>query len=155
MYQRILLAFDGSPEGHAVLRQGADLAVLCGAEVCLLAVLTIPSGVAIAESILPPEVEPEARETAQQALRTGAAALRSRGVSIQQRLTTGEPVDQIAAVARDFQADLVVVGHGHRGKLAQWWSGSVGKSLLGHLPCSLLVAIEPEQADPNRINQGY
>ena len=40
MFKRILLAYDGSPEYRAALRQGAELAQFCGADVHLLAVIT-------------------------------------------------------------------------------------------------------------------
>ena len=39
MYQRILLAYDGSLEGRTALREGALMARQCGAEVFLLSVL--------------------------------------------------------------------------------------------------------------------
>ena len=39
MYQKVLLAYDGSVEGRRALREGAKLAQLCGAEVFLLAVV--------------------------------------------------------------------------------------------------------------------
>ena len=143
MYRNILLAYDGTPKGSAVLRQGAELAALCKARVCLLAVVTIPSGVAIAESIVPPDLEPETRAEVQASLDEGTRQLQARGLEVDTRLVAGEPVDQISCVAEEIGADLIVVGHKPRGPLARWWQGSVGRTLLAQTPCSLLVAVEP------------
>ena len=43
MYNKVLLAYDGSIEGRRALREGAKLAQLCRAEVFLLAVVEINS----------------------------------------------------------------------------------------------------------------
>ena len=43
MFKTILLAYDGSREYRAALRQGAELAQFCGADVYLLAVVTSAS----------------------------------------------------------------------------------------------------------------
>jgi nucleotide-binding universal stress UspA family protein len=39
MYQKILLAFDGSPDGREALAQAENLASACGATVHLLAII--------------------------------------------------------------------------------------------------------------------
>lgn len=143
MYHRIVLAYDGSEEGRAVLSQGADLARVCQARVLLLAVQTVPAGVAIGESIIPAEMAQEATDEIQQSVEAGERRLKQQGLEVESRIARGEPVEQIAAAASEWRADLVVVGHRHQGRLARWWGGSVGRSLLSHAPCSLLIAIEP------------
>jgi nucleotide-binding universal stress UspA family protein len=76
------------------------------------------------------------------------------GFSPTARLEFGEPSHQIATVAREIGADLVVVGHRHQSAFARWWRGSVGAHLLDDLRCSLLVAQSDiaedavRQADP-------
>ena len=44
MYNKILLAYDGSIEGRRALREGARIAQLCRAEVFLLAVVEVSAG---------------------------------------------------------------------------------------------------------------
>jgi nucleotide-binding universal stress UspA family protein len=39
------------------------------------------------------------------------------------------------------RADLVVVGHRHRGMMERWWSGSTNAYLIDHIGCSLLVGL--------------
>lgn len=144
MYHRILLAYNGSPEGRAVLHQGMELAQLCQAEVCLLAVVGIPAGLTMAETVVTPEMTDALEAPARRTLEEGAKDIVAAGLKVRTRIEFGEPVERIGAVAREYGADLIVVGHRHRGTLARWWGGSVGKSLLGQIPCDLLVALDSE-----------
>ena len=138
MYQRIVLAYDGTREGRAALREGSLLAKTCGAEVFLLSVLAQSAGAQIGESALPSGSQ--AGHAAYEAiLEEGVERLRTLGFTPQALLVQGEPARVIAAFARDVGADLVVVGHKHKGAVARWWSGSTGAYLLDHLGCSLLV----------------
>ncbi len=146
MYHRILLAYNGSPEGRAVLHQGTELAQLCQAEVCLLAVVGIPTGLTMAETVVTPEMTDALEAPARQTLAEGAKDIVALGLAVQTRIEFGEPVERIGAVAREYGADLIVVGHRHRGTLARWWGGSVGKSLLGQIPCDLLVALDTQES---------
>lgn len=61
------------------------------------------------------------------------------GFEPETRLTMGDPGPEIWAVAREIDADLVVVGHRQHGTLARWWSGSVATYLVDHLNRSILV----------------
>ncbi|MGB5233800.1 MAG: universal stress protein [Candidatus Macondimonas sp.] len=146
MYHRILLAYNGSPEGRAVLHQGTQLAQICQAEVCLLAVVGIPTGLTMAETVVTPEMTDALEAPARRTLEEGAKDIVALGLAVQTRIEFGEPVERIGAVAREYGADLIVVGHRHRGALARWWGGSVGKSLLGQIPCDLLVALDSQES---------
>lgn len=146
MYHRILLAYNGSPEGRAVLHQGTQLAQICQAEVCLLAVVGIPTGLTMAETVVTPEMTDALEAPARRTLDEGAKDIVALGLTVQTRIEFGEPVERIGAVAREYGADLIVVGHRHRGALARWWGGSVGKSLLGQIPCDLLVALDTQES---------
>jgi len=139
MYKKVLLAYDGSVEGRMALREGARLAKLSDAETILLAVVDISAGLIIAEGTMAGTIEYQ-REAYAKILEEGVERLTAMGFSPEARLEFGEPAQQIAAVAKEMGVDLVVVGHRQRGRLARWWSGSVGANLLDHLQCSLLIA---------------
>ena len=62
----------------------------------------------------------------------------------------GDPVDEIENAARDFDADLVVIGTRRLGGLDRWWRKRIGKNLIDRLPCSLLIAIPPEDFEPGK-----
>lgn len=141
MYQSIVLAFDGSIEGRVALREGADLAVRCAARTYLVAVLQPPSGFALVEGIYPVEVLEQSQDDVRRIIEEGVGILRDRGLQSEGRLGIGDPEEQISRIARDVKADLVVVGHRRCSPLARWWRGSLGRSLLDVLDCSLLVVM--------------
>ena len=138
MYQKVLLAYDGSIEGRRALREGAKLAQLCGAEVFLLAVVENAPALATLEGGVGISMD-EQISAYKAILAEGVERLRAVGFSPTARLGMGAPAQQIAAVAEEIGANLVVVGHRPTGPLARWWFGSVGSYLTDHLRCSVLI----------------
>jgi nucleotide-binding universal stress UspA family protein len=139
MYRRILLAFDGSVEGRAALREGALLAKCCGAEVFLLSVVGGGAGVRMAEGAYAGAVATH-DEHRRAILDEGLERLKQLGFHANGRLVTGEPAEEITAAAKEIGADLVVVGHRRQSLLERWWSGSSGAYLSERLDCSLLIS---------------
>ena len=139
MYKKVLLAYDGSIEGRRALREGARIAQLCNAEVFLLAVAEVLAGTGTPEGGFALPIG-EQVEIYQKILDEGAERLRAMGFSPTTRLGMGEAGREIAGVANEIGANLVVVGHRPDGPLARWWFGSVGTYLIEHLRCSVLVA---------------
>jgi nucleotide-binding universal stress UspA family protein len=139
VYQRILLAYDGSREGLIALREGALMARRYGAKVFLLSVLPPSAGVPMAEGAYT-DIVGEQIEGYRALLARGAAVAAQLGLEVETRLTTGEPAPQIGAVAKEIGADLVVVGHRRQNALARWWSGHTGAYVSDHVRCSVLIA---------------
>ncbi|MGE0387470.1 MAG: universal stress protein [Gammaproteobacteria bacterium] len=142
MYQTILLCYDGTREGRAAVRQGAELAMKLGAQTHMLAVMQTPVGAYMTEAISDSYFERE-QQAAQQLLDEAVRWLNERGLQTQGHLVFGNPADQIPQMATALAADLVVVGHHRRSSLARWWAGPENASLLDRVPCSLLIAILP------------
>ena len=142
MYRKILLAYDGSSLSAEVLREGAELAALCKAELYVLSVADISGAVTLAEAVVEPDLQ-----GAEQAMEQALRALRSTGLTAAGSVRLGNPATEIAACAREMRADLVVVGHTGKGMLARWLQGSVGAMLRDHLACSLLVMIPRKSSD--------
>ncbi len=147
MDKKILLAYDGSPEYRAALRQGAELAQFCGADVHLLAVITSSSAAPIAGGVNPSDLVSEEQRQIQQFLEEGVERLRKRGIKAQGRIGYRDPVDEISATARDIGADLIVVGHRRRNTIERWWRKSTSKNLLTVSPCDVLVSFLPADFD--------
>ena len=138
MYSRIVLAYDGTREGRAALREGALLARRCGSEVYLLSVIPNDNGVQFAESVQGGPVD-RMQESYKAVLREGLERMKQLGFTPHARLVIGDPAEQIGAFAREIGADLVVVGHRKQKLFQRWWSGSSGAYLVDHLGCSLLI----------------
>jgi nucleotide-binding universal stress UspA family protein len=140
MYRKILLAYDGSTFSAAVLRQGAELAKLCKAELHLLSIVVTTGAMGMAESIGSSDVWGLEQQSLQPAVEAAVQELHQQGLTVITCVRYGDPAVEIAAYAHEVGADLVVLGHTSKGMLTRWFRGSVGTKLLDHLRCSLLVA---------------
>ena len=140
MYRKILLAYDGSTFSAAALKQSAELAALCKAELHLLSIAATTGGMAIAEAAGAADVWGQGEKELERSVASAVAELRGQNLTVITRIQYGDPAAEIVAYANQIQADLVVLGYGHRGILSRWFQGSVSAKLLDHLPCSLLVA---------------
>ena len=140
MYRKILLCYDGSVEGRRALRQGAEVAMAMQSEAYLLAICrtlvarTVPEGVT-------PELLACEEDTAKALLIEGVQWLKDHGVAAEGALVYGDPLVHIPQIAQRVGADLIVVGHRYRNRLARWWSESEEISLLHRISCSILVAM--------------
>jgi nucleotide-binding universal stress UspA family protein len=142
MYRKILLCYDGSAEGRKALREGAHLAKAMGSEAHLLAICRSMIQTSVPEGVTPALVNCE-EETARARLEEGVVKLHALGVRAGGTLVFGDPIVHIANAARELGADLIVVGHRPRGRLARWWSDSPEQTLLDYTSCSILVAMQP------------
>jgi nucleotide-binding universal stress UspA family protein len=136
MYRRILLASDGSLESLVALREGALMAHALRAAAYLLIVRPEGTGVMMAEVFPVLHQDDPAREL----LARGLERLKRLGLAADGVIAAGEPTQVIAACARSFAADLVVVGHRRQSLLDRWWSGKAGAYIIDHVGCSVLVA---------------
>jgi nucleotide-binding universal stress UspA family protein len=143
VYARVLLCYDGTREGRRALRQGADVVLCMKSEAYLLAICQNLVATAIPEGVTATLAEQE-DERANALLQEGVAWLRERGVTAKGALEYGNAADRIAETAQRIGADLIVLGHRPRGRLARWWSESDEESLLERVACSILVATAAE-----------
>ena len=143
MYQRILLAYDGSETGQQALLECRDVAQWSQATVSLVAVTPLYINmVGVEAGIYDSDLAAEEKEKYTGILNDGLQKLLAAGFHATGEVLLGETVDEIARYARKIDADLIVVGHRHLdGWAARWWRGSVSKSLIEHAPCSVLVVI--------------
>ena len=116
---------DGSIQGRRALREGARIAQLFTAEVFLLAVVGVSAGAGTLEGgfVIPIT---EQVEIYKKRLGEGVERLKVMGFSPTARLGIGKAGREIAGVAKEIEANLVIVGHRPDGPLARWWLSSVG-----------------------------
>ncbi|MGH8289217.1 MAG: universal stress protein [Steroidobacteraceae bacterium] len=138
MYQRVLLAYDGSIEGRTALREGALLARRYGAQVFVLSVIREAPGTQLGEGVGGGGIAQQQVDY-ERVLQEGMERLAALGFQASGKLVIGEPAREIAAYAEQVKADLVVVGHRRQSALGRWWSGPSGAYLSDHIRCSLLV----------------
>jgi len=139
MYERVLLAYDGSREARTALREGALLARRFSSRVFLLCVVAENAGMQLGEAANAGGMV-LARDTYRELFDEAMERLRQFGFAPEGRFVAGEPAAQIAAYVREIGADLVVVGHRRKSLFERWWSGETGAYLVDHIGCSLLIA---------------
>jgi nucleotide-binding universal stress UspA family protein len=139
MYDKILLAYDGTLEGAVALREGAILARHCGAAVFLLSLAPDSAGVQMAEGVQAGALASHT-DRYREVLERGLDRLTRLGMKPVGRLAFGDPAKAIGVFAREVGADLVVVGHQKRNMLERWWSGPAGAYISDFIGCSLLIA---------------
>ena len=138
----ILIAYDGTEDGRAALLKSEHLVPLQGAELHLLAVVRMPTGLFLAEGYVPENVMTEERRRTQDLVDEGVRLLSERNYHATGHLAFGDPVKEICKVAEKLIADLIIIGHRRQTSFAsRWWKSSVGQSLLEQLPCSILITI--------------
>jgi nucleotide-binding universal stress UspA family protein len=146
MYRKVLLCYDGTAEGRKALREGAEIAYATGAEAHLLAICRSLIAGSVPEGVTPELVACE-EDAARTLLEEGVHKLNEHGVKAQGTLVFGDPIVHIPRFAAQIGADLIVVGHRPRGRLARWWSDSREHTLLDRVSCSILVATRPEAGE--------
>jgi nucleotide-binding universal stress UspA family protein len=82
---------------------------------------------------------PEVKEAGRRLFKRHADKLTKAGFTVTEAPRLGRPADEIIAVARQKQADLIVMGAKGLGAVGRFILGSVSTKVAQHSPCSVLV----------------
>lgn len=159
-YKRILVALDRPPTTPEVFEQALDLAKKEGASLmvfhCIRAANVtglissttdpllgtgLPSfgGVDLQQLQLQSEIAYTASEQNYEWLQTYRQKAIAQGVPTEIDCQVGSRSSSICDLARDWGADLIVVGRGHLNGWEELVEGSVSTDVIHHAPCSVLV----------------
>ena len=164
MFQKILVALDASDHNQRVFEEAIALAKATNACVMLLHVLT-PFDEGYPTPIFPgadgvyPMLHQEAIDHYVHELenyeRQGLEMLRmfngkalEAGVAVEFSQNVGNPGKVICAIARSWDADLVMMGRRGRVGLSEFLMGSVSNYVMHHAPCSILTVQGDIKAHP-------
>jgi nucleotide-binding universal stress UspA family protein len=149
MYKRIMVAIDDSATSNKALNEAAQLATSVGAALCIVHAedesLLEHSAISTGTLIDVDEVEAEIRAGGMQLLNGAAAHVARHGITAEKRLiesSSKRVPEMITECARDWEADLVIVGtHGRRG-MERLLVGSVAEKLVRVANTSLMLVRE-------------
>jgi nucleotide-binding universal stress UspA family protein len=133
--ERVLLTSDLSEMSAAVHEKGLATAVAVFGEPAALRSLLVLS-LPLSATVLPPEVLEHA---ALDGLETFLDARRRHARPVEPVVRTGAPAEEIAAEAKEWPADLLVVGTHAKGWAARLVLGSVAEAALRDAPCNVLA----------------
>ncbi|PIG91097.1 universal stress protein [Gloeocapsopsis sp. IPPAS B-1203] len=163
MYTRILVALDRSPMGEQVFQQAIDVAKATNANVMLLHVLSPEEQGSPDTSLMREEYYPglssEIAELHRQQWREfeqqGIEMLRDRseqasrmGVKAAFEQVFGTPSRAICDYARQWNADLIILGRRGHSSLKELFLGSVSNYVLHHAPASVLTIQSVSKESP-------
>ncbi len=138
MFERILVAYDGSRSAQAALRMGIDLAKGFGAELQTVSVQEhLPRYAATIGEVEEAKAEIDAyfqkltKEARDEALQSG--------VELETLVRRGHEVEAILAVAREGKVDLILIGYQGHSRLFERLIGSTAQSLGRVASCSVLL----------------
>jgi nucleotide-binding universal stress UspA family protein len=143
---KVLLATDGSDCARAAAKSIAGRPWTKGSEIKVLGVADI-----ILPAMEPWYGEPglfmrlqkEAIEHEQEATAEAAKIVSSTGLTVSTAVLSGNPKAVIVDEAKDWQADLIVVGSYGRTGIDRFLLGSVSAAVAMHAHCSVEIIREP------------
>jgi nucleotide-binding universal stress UspA family protein len=143
MFKRIMVAIDGSSTANAALHEAVKLAKDQQAVLRIVHVVDIVM-LAVESPYELREYEDSVRRAGEQMLNQAAAVAREVGIEVETvllevRQFQDRIADAIVRSAKDWRADVIVIGtHGRRG-LSRLFIGSVAESLVRIAPASVLL----------------
>jgi nucleotide-binding universal stress UspA family protein len=135
-FRNVAVAYDGTPEADAALRQAEALALLTNATIHVLTVIAPPvavPGVVGYAPVDPPDPDKILNEAVNSV---------DRKLGAQGRRLEGAPARTLAAACEDG-VDLLVCGSRGYGPVMRVLLGSVSSRLIQMAPCPVLVAPRP------------
>ncbi len=140
--QTVVVGTDGSPNAEAAVREAARIAKGDGAAVHLVtAYPDIPTfGETISSSAKRDRID--LREVAEGVLSRTAAELEPQGLQVETDAREGDAAKVILDVARERDADLIVIGARGLTGIRRFLLGSVSSKLAHHADCSLMIVRE-------------
>ena len=148
MFERILIATDGSKFSEKAAKVGIELAKLSGGKVIIVYVADISKYVSSA-GLIPPfgGVSPDAindvvasiRETGEKATLQVNELARASGVISKRQIVEGNPPSEILRIAEDEKIDTIVMGSIGKTGLEKFLMGSVAEKVVHNSKLPVLI----------------
>lgn len=145
--RRILVPVDFSEKSERSLDYAIELAKKFESRITLVHAYEIPVyGFTDATLVATPDLAARLSDAAQKTLDELVESRRDRGVPIEGVLRNGVAWEEIAAVAKQIHADLIVIGTRGRRGLARALLGSVAESVIRTSDVPVLTIHAPAEA---------
>jgi nucleotide-binding universal stress UspA family protein len=138
MFQRILVANDGSECAFKALRVAVDLAHRYGAELHQVSVEeNLPHYAATVGEVLERQREDESyfAKVCEESTRIASTS----GIRLTCHILAGHEVRTIVSFAEDNHFDLLVIGHKGHSNVWPFHMGSTASKIADHIKCTLLI----------------
>lgn len=138
IFKRMLIAIESSPIGVRAADVGVDLARQLGAAMALIRVTEPLSAYGTDAGISAHELMAQSKKEDEELI-SGFRERLSLGSSVLAFVPSGDPATEISKAAKEWPADVIVIGsHGRKG-MSRALLGSVAEAVTRHAPCPVLV----------------
>jgi nucleotide-binding universal stress UspA family protein len=138
MFDKILLAVDGSEHALHAARQAAQLARTMGSKEVRIVVAYDPIPMYLGEPNLQFAINARMDE-AKAILQNAVKEVGELPCAVHTELIEGDPAAAIIDVANTRQSDVIVIGSRGLGTLAGLLLGSTSQKVVAHAPCPVLI----------------
>lgn len=135
MIQKIILAYDESDAAKRALERAAELTTALGAALIVTSIAPIMTNIGRSAGPGDPADPPSAHV---EELKHAQTYLEQQSVTAEYVAGLGHPAETIAELAKEREADLIVVGH-HHGAITRLLGGSVSDSVAHRARCDVLL----------------
>jgi universal stress protein A len=133
--KKIILGYDDSDTAKRALERAAELAKAFGAELIVTSIAPIMTNIGRSAGPVDPTDPPSAHV---EELKHAQSYLEQQGVKADYVPGLGHPAETIAELAKERDADLLVVGHHHSG-ISRLLGQSVSDSVAHRVSCDVLL----------------
>jgi nucleotide-binding universal stress UspA family protein len=138
MFERILLAVDGSDHAAHAAKVAAELAQCMESAELRIVVAYDPIPPYLGEPNLQIAINARLNE-AQEILQKAVETVGESHLDIHTELIEGNPAEAIIEVAKTRNSDVIVMGSRGLGRLAELVLGSTSQKVVSHAPCPVLI----------------
>ena len=135
-YQKIVLGYDESEAAKRALERAAALAKAFGAELIVASVAPVMLSSTRSGGPIDPTDPPEAHV---EELKHARAYLEGQGLTAEYLPGVGDPAQTIAELAKERDADLIVVGTHEPSVLGRLFGQSVTETVVHKVHCDALI----------------
>lgn len=144
-FGRIMVAVDESEQARWALDMAVRIARTSDAELAVVHVIAEPGSVSPELAYAEPAIRAQMRESGANLVKEAAARV-PEGIRVSTMLHEGAAPRHICAAAREWDADLIVIGTHGRGMLGRLLLGGTAENIVRHAHCPVLTVAHPPPA---------
>lgn len=137
MFNKILVAVDGSPSSRKAVEAAMELAGKFGSRLYALSVVRLPDYAATVGEVT--EAQAEGKNYYAGIMREIERAGGERGVPVSTKILFGHPAETILDYAKQEEVDLIVMGRNGTANVRRFLLGSVSDRVAHHSEIPLLL----------------
>ena len=137
LFERILVATDGSEKNQPAVRKGLEIARECGSAIDAIYVIDETPFTSAQAEVSTVDLYMQLKEEGERAV--GQVKQMADGMRVETRILSGKPAQVITEFATRNRVDLIVVGSQGKSGLERLLLGSIAESIIRMADCMVLV----------------